>query len=370
MRVGLIAPPWVPVPPVGYGGTEVVIDNLARGLSELGHEVRLFTLGESTSPVRRSALFATGQQPMGTSVEEAAHVLAAYDALTDVDVLHDHTVLGPLVAAHRGTRHIPVVSTHHGAFTPENVRIFTEIARVAHVVAISHDQAARAGGVPISAVIHHGIDLDIYRPGAGDGGYLAFMGRMSPDKGVHRAVRIARAAGVPLRLATKIRETAERDYFEEQVRPLLGPDDELSDEPPLEARLQMLQGALALLNPITWDEPFGLVMAEALASGTPVLSYPRGAAPEIVDDGRTGYLCRSEQDMIDAVARVGELDRAACRRSAKERFSLQRMATDHADLYRRVLDGDPGRRRERSQAAATPNSVLAHRSVTGARSMP
>ena len=274
---------------------------------------------------------------MGTSVEETAHVLAAYDALGDVDVIHDHTVLGPLVGAPRLARRVPIVSTHHGAFTADNQRIFTEIAKHAAVVAISRDQARRAGPVPITAVIHHGIDVDAYQPGPGDGGYLLFLGRMSPDKGVHLAVRIARAAGRPLRLASKIREPAEWDYFEREVRPLLGPDDELMTEPPFAQRLQLLRGAVALLNPIRWPEPFGLVMAEALACGTPVIGFRNGAAPEIVDDGRTGFLCTDEAELVAAIGRVGEIDRAACRAAAEARFSMQRMADDHEALYRRMV---------------------------------
>jgi glycosyltransferase involved in cell wall biosynthesis len=338
MRIGLIAPPWVPVPPIGYGGTEVVVDNLARSLSARGHDVHLFTVGESRCPVRRNWLYVHPSDPMGTSVEEAAHVLAAYDALADVDVIHDHSVLGPLVSRSYSRHRVPVVSTHHGAFTAENQRIFAEIARHAAVVAISHDQAGRAGRVPISAVIHHGIDLDAYRPGPGDGGYLLFLGRMSPDKGVHLAVRAARAAGLPLRLASKIREAAEWDYFEQDVRPLLGPDDDLTTEPGFAQRLQLLRHAVALVNPIRWPEPFGLVMAESLACGTPVIGYANGAAPEIVDHGRTGFLCADEQALVTSIGRASELDRSACRAAVEKRFSMQRMAYEHEALYRQVVN--------------------------------
>jgi len=342
MRIGLIAPPWVPVPPVGYGGTEVVVDNLARGLQDLGHEVRLFTVGESTCPVSRDWLYQTAVEPMGTSVEEAAHVLAAYEALTEVDLIHDHTVLGPLLATRIEFSRHPVVATHHGAFTAENLRIFAEIAKRAAIVAISGDQASRAAGIPITAVIHHGIDLDVYQSGPGDGGYLLFMGRMSAEKGVDSAVRIAHASGQPLLLATKIRSAAEREYFEREVRPLLGPHDKLMNEPPLASRLEMLRGATALINPIMWPEPFGLVMAEALATATPVLAFPRGAAPEIINDGKTGFLCWDEADMATAVSQVRHIDRAKCRAAAEERFSMQRMACDYARLYRRVLEDPSG----------------------------
>ncbi|TAM86340.1 MAG: glycosyltransferase family 4 protein, partial [Jatrophihabitans sp.] len=225
MRIGLIAPPWVPVPPPAYGGTEVVVDNLARGLRRLGHDVRLFTVGTSTCPVPRAHLYPDPIEPMGEGNREAAHVLAAYEELRGVDVIHDHTMLGPLIGAAAARRGPPVVVTAHGPFTPDARRIFAAAATRAAIVAISHDQARRAGPVPITAVIHHGIDLDLYRAGPGGGGYLLFIGRMSPDKGVHRAVRVARRCGVPLRIVTKMREPAERAYFDEVVAPMLDPAD-------------------------------------------------------------------------------------------------------------------------------------------------
>jgi glycosyltransferase involved in cell wall biosynthesis len=341
MRIGLIAPPWVPVPPPAYGGTEVVIDNLARGLHALGHEVRLFTIGDSTCPVPKQYLYPTATAPIGVTVQEAAHVLAAYEALADADVIHDHTFLGPLLAGTAGLRHPPVVTTNHGPFSAETRPMLRRMAEHAAMVAISHSQARTAGGIPIAAVIHHGIDLDVHQPGPGGGGYLMFIGRMSPDKGVHHAVRIARQAGLPLVFATKMREPAEIAYFEREIRPLLTEGDHPPIELPLGRRLSLLRNAVALLNPIVWREPFGLVMAEALASGTPVLAYPNGAAPEIVDPGRTGYLCRDEQEMVAAVGQVGALDRTLCREVAERRFSMLRMARDHERLYRRVLDRSP-----------------------------
>jgi len=338
MRIGLIAPPWVPVPPQAYGGTEVVIDNLARGLQELGHDVRVFTVGESTCPVPSDCIYPTAVSPIGMTVPEAAHVIAAYEALSDMDVIHDHTFLGPLLAGTAGMRRPPVVTTNHGPFSPETRPIFAHIAQHAAIVSISHSQARMATGIPVAAVIHHGIDLDVHRSGPGDGGYLMFIGRMSPDKGVHHAVRIARKAGRPLVIASKMREPAEVDYFERVVRPLLQDGDEMPAELPLSRRLTLLRGAHALLNPITWREPFGLVMAEALASGTPVLAFPNGAAPEIVDAGRTGFLCQDEEEMASAVGRVPELERQHCRDAAEQRFSMLRMARDHVALYNRILE--------------------------------
>jgi glycosyltransferase involved in cell wall biosynthesis len=338
MRIGLIAPPWVPVPPPAYGGTELVIDNLARGLKELGHDVRLFTVGESTCPVPTEYLYRVPRAPIGLSIVESAHVVAAYEALADVDLIHDHTLLGPLVAGSAGIRRPPVVTTNHGPFTDETRPIWSAIAQHASLICISHSQARASGSVPVSAVIHHGIDLDVHQAGPGGGDYLMFIGRMSADKGVHHAVRIAKEAGLPLVMATKMREAAEIDYFNAEVRPLLASEDQMPMEMPLRRRLSLLRGATALLNPITWREPFGLVMAEALASGTPVLAFPNGAAPEIVDPGRTGFLCQDDADMVRAVGQVSQIDRDECRNAAERRFSLQRMARDHERFYRHVLE--------------------------------
>ena len=237
MRIGLIAPPWVPVPPPAYGGTEVVIDNLARGLQELGHEVRLFTVGESQCPVPTDFLYPKSIAPIGVTVPETAHVLAAYESLADMDVIHDHTFLGPLISGLRGMRRPPVVHTNHGPFNGETQPILAQIAKYSSLVAISHSQARQAhayGGVPIAGVIHHGIDLGVYSAGPGGGGYLMFVGRMSPDKGVHHAVRVAKKAGKKLYLSVKMREDNEISYFESEVKPLLDPDDEMPSEMPLE----------------------------------------------------------------------------------------------------------------------------------------
>jgi glycosyltransferase involved in cell wall biosynthesis len=360
MKIGLVAPPWFPVPPPLYGGSEEVVDGLARGLTELGHDVRLFTVGESTCPVHREHLYPSGIEPFWATDGEAAHVLAAYDALGDVDVIHDHTLVGPLLAQGSGLPHPPVVVTVHSDVTPITARILGAVSRVATVVAISASQARRAHGVRIDAVVHHGIDLQAYSPGPGDGGYLLFVGRMSPDKGVDVAIRIARRAGLPLRIVAKTHEPAEIAYFEEVIRPLLGPD----DEPPVELaqpeRTRLMQHAIGVINPIRWPEPFGLVMVESLACGTPVVAFPRGAAPEIVRPGVTGFLPVDEDQAITSVSAIATLGRRACRQDAEQRFSLQRMARDYERLYRRALGRAPSLpvpRRGRTSAAGPGGSA-------------
>lgn len=341
MRVGIVAPPWLPVPPEGYGGTELVLDPLARGLSEAGCEVVLFTTGDSTCPVERRWVHERAlTAQMGASVPEARHVVRAYAALADCEVVHDHTVVGPLHAARFPD--LPVVTTNHGPFVPELADVYAACSGHVPVIAISHAQAATAPErVRLAGVIHHGLDIDAFPLGDGDGGYLLFLGRMAPEKGAARAARVARAAGRRLVIAAKMREPAERRYFEEAVRPLLGDGVEMAGEVSWQRKLGLLVGAEALLNPIRWPEPFGLVMIEALACGTPVLAFAEGAAPEIVDHGVTGYLCADEADMAARVEELGALDRAACRAAAKERFSSERMAAEHLAVYRRLVSATP-----------------------------
>lgn len=350
MRIGLIAPPFLPVPPDGYGGTEAVVADLALQLRDLGHDVRLFTIGDSSLDVRRAHLFQHPVVPMGAGVEEAAHVLAAYESLDDVDVIHDHTILGPLLSLRAGVTRHPVVVTNHVRFTRVTRRLFALIAERADIVAISHDQARRAREVPIAAVIHHGVDVTTYAPSADPdepvGEHLAFVGRMSPDKGVHTAVRVARAAGRPLRIVTKLREACEWDYYRTMVAPLLEPGTDPPAELPRAERVAVLRTALGLVNPIAWPEPFGLVMAESLACGTPVVAAPLGAAPEIVSPGRTGFLPETEEAAVRAVGRLDRISRAACREEAVVRFSAHRMACDYLAVYARAVErGRPGVRR-------------------------
>ena len=237
-----------------------------------------------------------------------------------------------------------MVTTAHGEFTPDLADLYASVAEQVAVVAISHHQAGTAPNVPIRAVIHHGIDLDRYPCGSGggddDGAYVVFLGRMHPDKGVDRAIRVARAAGKRLLIAAKMWEPVEHRYFTEVVEPLLGPDAVYLGQVGAQEKAELLGAAEALVNPIRWPEPFGLVMIEALATGTPVLTFAEGAAPELVDDCVTGYVCRDETDMATQLARVGDLDRRRCRQAVQDRFSNQRMVRDHVALYEQLLGRD------------------------------
>ena len=337
MQVGIISPPWVAVPPPVYGGTELVVDVLARGLAARGHDVRLFATGDSSCPVRTDWVYRQALGTLAGSDAELHQVIRAYEALRGVDIVHDHTILGPLYAQTIATP--PVVTTNHSPFTAEIRDVYTAIGRSATIVAISRAQRAAAPEIPIERVIHHGIDVDRVPFGDGTGGYVAFLGRMSPDKGPDRAIRAARKAGVRLVIAAKMWEPAERRYFEAEVAPQLGDDAVFIGEVGGRAKYDFLRNAVALLNPIRWMEPFGLVMVEALACGTPVITFSEGAAPEIVEHGQSGFLCDDERDMAEAVSRIGAIDRRACRRRAEVAFSSARMVADHERLYRDVLKG-------------------------------
>jgi glycosyltransferase involved in cell wall biosynthesis len=336
MRIGLVAPPWAPVPPHLYGGIELVVDRLAQGFAAAGHDVVLFTTGDSTCPVPRRWLLEEAEGiRIGFSVPEVRHVLAAYESLRDVDVVHDHSVLGPILSDHYTD--LPVVTTIHGELNVELRDIYERIATKVAVVAVSHAQRRPAPELPVARVIHHGIDAADFPVGTGEGEYLLFLGRLSPDKGAGRAIDVARKAGVPLLLAGKMREPWERDYFEARVAPFLNDEIQYLGEVGHERKLELLAAARGLVFPIRWNEPFGLVMLEALACGTPVLAFPEGAAPEVIEDGRTGFLCHDEAHMAEAVGQLGTIDRTVCRSAVEGYFSTARMVREHVELYEDVL---------------------------------
>jgi len=338
MRIALIAPPWVPVPPPAYGGTETVIDLLAAGFADRGHEVLLYTTGDSVCPVTKAWALPAALGTANTNpATELHHVISAYTTIVEwgADIVHDHTLVGPVYA--QGVD-IPVVTTNHGPFDGELAQLYRAVSDRVGVIAISRHQASKSSHTRIAAVIHHGIDVESIPARAGNGGYAAFLGRMCPDKGVDVAARIARAGGFPLKIAAKLAEPAERDYFQTAVRPLLGGDIEYVGELGGAAKYEFLGQASCLLNPLRWDEPFGMVMIEAFACGTPVVATRGGSVPEIVQDGATGYIRDSDADLATAVGHIGDLDRLTCRNAARVRFSKDRMVRDHLDLFQAIVD--------------------------------
>jgi glycosyltransferase involved in cell wall biosynthesis len=269
---------------------------------------------------------------MGRMSIELEHAIGAYEFVQHADVVHDHTLAGPLYSAR--FPQLPVVTTNHNPFNRTYNAIYAAVVPRVALVAISHSHASSTD-LPIDAVVHHGIDVENYPFGAGDGGYVALLGRMTPNKGVHRAVTVARAAGVQLRIAAKMREPHEVAYFEEFVEPYLGDDVIYLGEVDAAGKRELLASAAALLNPISWREPFGMAMVEAMACGTPVVGCPQGAAPEIVVHGSTGFLGDSDAELINGLLSLDQIDRAACREHVRERFSVERMVAGYVEVFER-----------------------------------
>ncbi len=331
MDIAIIAPTWLPIPAPAYGGTETVVDALARGLQAAGHSVLLVCHPDSTCPVPRASVVpAEDTTRMGRAAIELEHAIGAYELVRGADVVHDHTLAGPPYSARFPS--LAVMATNHMPFTRTMTAIFG--AAVPHVglIAISRSHAASTD-LPIAAVVHHGVDLDEFPMGDGRGGYAAVLSRMAPEKGVHRAVAIARAAGTPLKIAAKMREAREVEYFEQFVEPFLGDGIEYVGELDAPAKRALLADAVALVNPIEWSEPFGMAMVEAMACGTPVIGCPRGAAPEIVVSGETGVLSNDDEVLVEGLRTIGLIDRAACRRRVAEWFSVERMVEGHVEAY-------------------------------------
>lgn len=343
MRIAVVAPVWFPVPPRGYGGIELVVSLLADGLADRGHDVTLFASGGSRTRARLVSPMPEPPDPaqLGNSWYDAFHALEAYLFDASFDIVHDHAgvvgpVLGAVVAQLTGR---PVVHTLHGPWTDEAKLLYGTVGRFVHLVAISQAQMHSSDGIPHVGVVHNGIDVDQYGFERVKEERLVYIGRANADKGPAEAIRIARRAGLPITMILKRGEPPERAYFESQVQPLLGSDVELLENVPHERKVAELARAQAFVFPIRWPEPFGLVMAEAMACGTPVVATGWGAAPELVDDGVTGFLRDAEDDLVEAVRLARDIDPHACRARAVERFSAAAMVDGYVEIFERLSGG-------------------------------
>jgi glycosyltransferase involved in cell wall biosynthesis len=335
MRIAQVAPLYESVPPRAYGGTERVVSYLTEELVARGHEVTLFASGDSVTRARLLAACPRGLRLGGGQVDRVALHLATllrvYERAPDFDVIHCHTDYLGLPLARRTAP--PTILTLHGRLDlPEAHPVYQAFPEVA-LVSVSDAQRAPLGGVTWAATVHHGLPRDLFRFHAAPGRFLLFLGRISPEKCPDAAIRMAIAAGVPLRIAAKI-DPVDRAYFEQVVSPLLDhPLVEFLGEVDERVKEALLADALALLFPVDWPEPFGLVLIEALACGTPVIARRRGSVPEIIAHGRTGFVCDTEEEMVAAVARIPTLRRAACREAFEQRFTAARMAHDYLRVF-------------------------------------
>ena len=345
MRIGIVSPVWFAVPPEGYGGTERIVALLADGLVEAGHDVTLFASGDSRTKARLASAFETApSERIGMTYWELQHAVRAFGSAIDFDVINDHT--GLLGLALGGLVTTPFVHTAHGPLDGKPGELYDEICALApraRLISISDSQRSRAPHLHWVATCHNAIDLSLYpfRPAtraAQRGDYLAFLGRMSPEKGAHRAIAIAREAGVPLKIAAKCREQAECEYFEEFVRPHLSDTIEYLGEVSHGDKVELLAHARALVFPIAWEEPFGLAMIEAMACGTPVIATRRGSVPEVVEHGRSGVVVDDYREIVERLDEVDGLDAVEIRSVVEERFSPRRMVADYIAAYQAVLD--------------------------------
>ncbi|HEX5504336.1 MAG TPA: glycosyltransferase family 4 protein [Thermomicrobiales bacterium] len=351
LRIAQLAPPWFPIPPVGYGGIELVVHDLANGLHALGHQVYLLAPGDSRTDAR---LIPNVARHLGLdfSLEEKAAIMARTSAESyrraraqlHADVLHDHTDERP-----DPDYPVPIVRTIHGPALPEVVRKYAALSTQGDAfVAISRRQrelyVARCRElfgpgehIHFVGTIHNPLDTAAIPFQEQKEDFAFFVGRADWEKNPAGAIRIARATGLPLVMALRI-NTVERPYFEEAVRPLLGPDVTLLGEITPEEKFDYLKRAKVVIFSSQWEEPFGLVMTEAMACGTPVVALARGAAPEVIVDGVTGFLRDTEEELADAIRDLGALDSRVCRRHVEDLFNPRTIADQYLAAYGLALE--------------------------------
>jgi glycosyltransferase involved in cell wall biosynthesis len=339
LRIAQISPLTEAVPPKLYGGTERVVSWLTEELVALGHEVTLFASGDSVTSARLEAMWPTALRLDGSVRDPNALHVSMIEQVArrakEFDLLHFHLDYYPFSVMSRQS--VPYVTTLHGRLDlPEHEPMFATFPDVP-LISISNSQRRPAATANWVGTVYHGMPEDLHTPVPVTPSYLAFLGRISPEKRVDRAIHIAERAGLPLKIAAKV-DSADRDYFEDMIKPLLSkPHVEFIGEINDAQKSEFMSGALALLVPIDWPEPFGLVMIEAMACGTPVIAFNRGSVPELIDDGVTGFVVEDETSAVGALHHLSRLSRSAIRKRYEERFSARRMAKDYLAIYRDLL---------------------------------
>lgn len=339
MRIAVISTPFIRVPPDGYGGTELFCANLVSELVDRGHRVTLFATGDSVSSAEVKALYPRGEWPPSPS-HEVAHVKWAFEQISRASEPYDIVQANsPNALLFAQELPMPLVYTIHHARAPHLSAIYAHEPR-AHYVAISERQLRLEVPLLSASVIHHGLDPEQYPPSFKAGRSVLHIGRFAFEKGTDIAIDAARRAGVPIRLAGRC-HPPDREYFDTEVVPRLSGHSgvELCGEANHERKVVLLRNARALLCPIRWEEPFGLIAIEAMLCGTPVIGFGRGSFPEIIDDNVTGFLVSDADELVEAIRRVDRLDRRECARHARRRFSAARMAAEYEALFESLLGG-------------------------------
>lgn len=340
MRIAQIAPIIERVPPKKYGGTERMVHALTEELVKRGHKVTLFASGDSLtsadllSVIPRSLREIKVRDLYRSNPWALCHIGAAYERQNEFDIIHDHNDYFGLPTAN--ISRVPTVLTVHGAFNTENIRIFQKL-RNPYLVTISQSQGQAYPSLHYAGTVHNGLNMEDYPFSEEHDGYLLFVGRISLEKGVHYAIEVARYLSLPLIIAAKLDEE-DVPYFEEYVKPRLSEDIRWIGEVDEKERNRLMSRAMAFLHPITWREPFGLTMIEAMACGCPVVAFNRGSVPEIVADGKTGFIVADTEGMLDAISNIGKIQRQECRSYALENFSAKKMAQAYEKIYQQILE--------------------------------
>lgn len=342
MKIAQISTPFVSVPPLDYGGTELIVYELAEGLVARGHEVTVFATGDSRTSARLEALYPTAQWPPDGLIE-LNHASWAFGQLIqeEYDVIHCHAVSA--LALGRLLPHLPIVYTLHHVRDDRLSRVYEHFPW-AWYAAISERQRELEIELPRMTVIHHGLDPSRYQGPTRAGDYVCFVGRLSEVKGPHIAIDVAEAAGLPIHVAGRAhKDDDDPDFAPRELLPRLErPHVNYLGAIGMERKRTLFCEARALLMPLRWEEPFGLVMLEAMLCGCPVLAFPRGSAPELVEDGVTGFLVEDERAMVEALRdRLDDFDRERCRARAATRLGRDAMVEAYEGLYARALEGEP-----------------------------
>jgi glycosyltransferase involved in cell wall biosynthesis len=346
LRIAMVAPPYFEVPPTAYGGVEAVVADLANGLVRAGHQVTLLGAGRNGTRARFHQIWPdTEHARLGEAAPEVRYAAAARGALAQlaeqnaIDVVHDHTHAGPLNAFYLASLGLPTVVTAHGPLHSDLLELYTAIGRDISLVAISERQRSHAPQLNWAATVYNGLEPSDWPYQTEKEDFALFLGRFHPDKGAHLALDAAHAAGLPMVLAGKCQEAAERSYFEQEVVPRLWATDEVVGVADAQVKRDLLARARCLLFPVRWEEPFGMVMIEAMVCGTPVVALRAGAVPEVVEHGVTGLICDEIEQLPAALAAVTQLDPAACRQHVVDNFHADLVARGYAAVYRSVLAG-------------------------------
>jgi len=340
MRIAQLAPVWERVPPMRYGGIELIVYLLTEELVKRGHDVTLFATGDSKTSAELSSIYHT-RPPRnllagGDPIPDLIHVTSAFKRADEFDIIHNHAGYCGIALANFVST--PVLTTLHGPFTAENKRFFKTFKDAVYYNSISDSQRKGLPGLNYIGTVYNAIDVDRYKFKSKKKDYFLFLSRITADKGAHTAIDVAKRAGINLIMAGKIDPGPDMEYFEERIYPQIdGKQIKFLGEVTDKRKKELLKDAKAFIFPLQWPEPFGLVMIEAMASGTPVIAFPYGSVSEIVIDGETGFIVNTVEEMVEAVSKVDKIDLFKCRDYAEKRFSSARMADDYEAIYRKMI---------------------------------